>query len=407
MHHRSFLPAAAAAIVLVAASCTALAAAASPAAHASTAVTVAPTRPVTCFLRLADPSGPQCLGANKISGDEEHDIAYFEGPGGNPILHPYNDQLGYCTIGLGHLIHKSRCTKQDFKDWKGQTAEDLIKLFHQDIAKLEAELNKLLIGKLRLVLDPCQYDGLFDLYFNGGPTWFQHKNGKLTQLTKALKAGDMAAAAGILEHDVPAHLKKRDKKELSARRKADAAEFRTRRCPCKIAPVSGTFSGTQTNNAGLYGDLGGVGTWTGTFDFNKPTSNSFAPGNAVFVATSGTVKWKFKPTGTLPSGCTWTTLSGSLSDPAQTMANEIRITPAGYFAAGNDFNAGNAFAVVTCHNNPPTTQDEGEEEGLDTGPSAMPFKNGAMSGSFTFGCCGNVVTWTWSLHFDALPPVTP
>lgn len=396
-------------MVLVAGGGTALAAAASPAAHASTAVTVAPARTVTCSLLAADPSGPKCLGANRISGEEEHDIAYFEGPGGNPVLHPYNDQLGYCTIGLGHLIRKSRCTKQDFKDWKGTTAEDLIKLFHHDIAKLEAELNRLLIGKLRLVLDPCQYDGLFDLYFNGGPSWFQQKNGNLTKLSKALKAGDMAAAAGILEHDVPAHLSRKDEKELSVRRKADAAEFRTRRCPCKIAPVSGTFSGTWTNHEGLNGELGGVGTWSGTFDFTKPTSKSFAPGNAVFVATSGTVKWKFEPTGTLPSGCTWTTLSGTLSDPARTGANEIRISPDGYVAFGNDFSAGNPYAVVTCTSTtPPTTLDEVEQQGLLTRPSPpTPFTNGAMSGSFTFGCCGNVVTWKWSLHFDALPPVTP
>jgi len=27
---------------------------------------------------------------------------------------PYNDSLGHCTVGVGHLLHKGSCTKEEF-----------------------------------------------------------------------------------------------------------------------------------------------------------------------------------------------------------------------------------------------------------------------------------------------------
>jgi GH24 family phage-related lysozyme (muramidase) len=391
----------------------ALIAAVSPSAGA---VSPAPARASACSRLAADPSGASCVGANSITEGEEHDIAYFEAPGGNPILHPYLDQLGYCTIGLGHLIRKGPCTKQDDKDWKDVTADDLIKLFHQDIAKMEAELNKLLIGDLRLVLNPCQYDGLFDLYFNGGPSWFQQKSGKLTQLTKALKAGNMAGAANILEKDVPKNLSAKDEKELSNRRKADAKEFRTRNCPCKIAPVSGSISGTVSFPASGYGFTSGNVTWSGTVDYSKQVEN--VPTFAEYDATSGTIGWAFTPTGTLPSGCRWTVTSGTLSDPGPPYllpADFIALNATGGYYAQlgaftRGFSDGIASSQYTCVNGtgPPTNILVDMDIDFMTPTPGVPYKNGKLTGSYTIdnGADGTA-TWKWDLSFSTLPPVTP
>jgi GH24 family phage-related lysozyme (muramidase) len=163
-----------------------------------------------------------------ITAAEEKVIAREEARGGKPVLRPYNDSEGYCTIGLGHLISKRKCTPADIAKWKGVTASKLIELFHQDLAKAERDLNKILISKLHLKLSPCQYNALFDLYFNGGPSWF----GPKTRLYKALRARDMSAVPAILASDVPAKANAKTKKGIKARRKRDANQFATRDCPC-------------------------------------------------------------------------------------------------------------------------------------------------------------------------------
>jgi GH24 family phage-related lysozyme (muramidase) len=163
-----------------------------------------------------------------ITAAEENVIAREEAPGGKPVLRPYNDTQGYCTIGIGHLISKKKCTSADFAKWKGVTASELINLFHQDLAGRERQLNKILITKLRLKLSPCQYNALFDLYYNGGPSWF----GPKTRLYKALRAGHLSAVPAILASDVPAKASAKTKKGIKARRERDARQFATRDCPC-------------------------------------------------------------------------------------------------------------------------------------------------------------------------------
>jgi GH24 family phage-related lysozyme (muramidase) len=319
------------------------------------AASAGPSGAGACARLAADPSGPPCTGANSITPEEERSIAHYEAPDGKPILHPYEDAEGYCTIGLGHLISKAKCTAADDEHWKDATADELIKLFHDDITAAETDLNKLLIGDLHLILNPCQYNGLFDLRYNGGQSWFQQSNGKLTKLTKALLAGDMAKAADILQDDVPKGLSEEDKANITARRKEDADEFRTEHCPCKYPPVSGSISGTVSFPASGYSFLSGNVTWSGTVDYSKQVEN--VPTYAEYDATSGTISWAFTPTGTLPSGCSWTVTSGTLSDPGPpplAATNYVALYPHAYYAQlgafSQGFSDGNASSEYTCTN---------------------------------------------------------
>ena len=40
------------------------------------------------------------------------------------VLHPYDDPAGYATIGIGHLLHKSRVTMADKLKWRGFKQKD-------------------------------------------------------------------------------------------------------------------------------------------------------------------------------------------------------------------------------------------------------------------------------------------
>ena len=57
-------------------------------------------------------------------------------------LKPYNDSLGFATIGYGHLIAKRKVTPQDVKDFKGFTKEDAGSLLIEDMAKKIAEVER-------------------------------------------------------------------------------------------------------------------------------------------------------------------------------------------------------------------------------------------------------------------------
>ena len=212
---------------------------------------------VTCA-GTASGSTPPCP-AHSITKAEKKIIALDEAPGGKPIVKPYEDAEGFCTIGLGHLIHKGSCSAQDFADWKGATVQSLLNLFNQDIASREAQLNAILVSRLGLKLDPCQYDALFDLYFNGGASWI----GPKSRIYSVLKNKDISAVPAIIASDVPPHLSQQDKAVITARRQQEANRFRTRHCPCKFIEIYGTVQWHEQFSYGS-GWFGGI-TRAGTF----------------------------------------------------------------------------------------------------------------------------------------------
>jgi GH24 family phage-related lysozyme (muramidase) len=383
-------------LIATVAVCAALVAAAqvsvSAANVAADAATTVAARGSTCA-RLAAGSSLPCGGANSITAGEENQIAREEAPGGKPVLKPYNDSEGHCTIGIGHLIHKGKCTARDFQDWKGVTAAQLIALFHKDIAQREDELNVILIARLRLRLNPCQYDALFDLYFNGGPSWF----GPRTPLFKALQARDMHAVPAIIASDVPRNASGTTKKVITARRKREAARFATPHCACKHAPVSGTFGGTFDQSP-----LGLV-SWSGSVRFARLGFD--LRGSAQFFVTSGDVSWKLSPApGALPPGCKWLVLSGSFSGGDKFFGN-IDLFPSYYFVQLGPGISGKATPEVsyTCGTGPIYTP-VGNWYLLTANE---PYKlHHGMNGTYAHPHLWPDNAWHWKLSFDTMPPVT-
>jgi GH24 family phage-related lysozyme (muramidase) len=396
---------------------------------AADAVSALPAGASACARLAADPPAAPCLGANSVTKAWEDTMRRMEAEGGKPRLTPYNDneddipdgtydeQKGNCTIGIGHLIHHGPCTDADHnaEEWKDETPQKLIDLYNHDVESFEHDLNEILIERLHLTLDPCQYNALLDLYFNGGPSWFEHKNGKLTNLTKKLAAGDMQAAADTLQDDVAPGLTPAQHENIANRRKTDADEFRSEHCPCKYPPVSGSISGTVSFPASGYGFLSGNVTWSGRVDYSKQVEN--VPAYAEYDATSGTIGWAFTPTGTLPSGCSWTVTSGTLSDPGPPSlagVNFVALYPHVYYAQlgafSRGFSDGLASSEYSCANGtgPPANYLVDMDVEFQTTSPSLAYKNGKLTGSTSsnHGADGTS-TWKWDLSFDSLPPVTP
>jgi len=78
----------------------------------------------------------------------------------------YNDDLGFCTIGYGHLVSgKHSCDSisnisDDFKN--GLTDSEAEKLLKKDIEKRENDMNKI----IKVPLLQQEFDALFCLYYN-------------------------------------------------------------------------------------------------------------------------------------------------------------------------------------------------------------------------------------------------
>src|SRR5262245_12990229 len=89
-------------------------------------------------LSLVESFGGEALGAADLSAIRPLTsaalelIAAFEG--WEPRA--YNDAVGYCTIGYGHLIALKRCQSIDLGQWsKELTMEEGLKLLDEDTAK--------------------------------------------------------------------------------------------------------------------------------------------------------------------------------------------------------------------------------------------------------------------------------
>lgn len=101
-------------------------------------------------------------------------IARWEGC----VLRPYNDSVGYATVGVGHLLHYSKVTEADIKKWAGFTYAKAIDLLKEDAARYVAAVNS-----YHLNLTQPQFDALVSFTFNLGP-------GCLSQVVPSIKVGN-------------------------------------------------------------------------------------------------------------------------------------------------------------------------------------------------------------------------
>jgi GH24 family phage-related lysozyme (muramidase) len=245
-----------------------------------------------CFKRAADGAITAWVAscdATRVDEDGMKQIEREECPGGRlsgTCARPYNDSRKYCTIGVGHLLHKSACTKADRKAWSKVTSGQLEALFRSDLGSFERQINALK-RKLRIKLNQCQYDALADLLFNGGPSWFISPK---SRIYKALKNGNFSAIPGLIEQAVPAKADAKTKRALRQRRAREAAEFQKQDCCVPkhwIGTLTETYAPAQASSSQDDIQWSLTGHLTYTLDSASATLWHYAVGGSVDVHVSG------------------------------------------------------------------------------------------------------------------------
>jgi GH24 family phage-related lysozyme (muramidase) len=158
------------------------------------------------------------------------------------VGHPYNDQDGYCTIGIGHLLHYSACTPADFKQWKGVTRAELDDLFRRDLPKYEGYVVRM-DDTLKLEQTQCEFDALVNLAFNAGPAPFAPSSGIYKSLKEYAPIGGQLGVEQAIYHEDWGSTKQRAARknrtpatvrDLATRHAQIATEFATFDCPCRL-----------------------------------------------------------------------------------------------------------------------------------------------------------------------------
>lgn len=100
------------------------------------------------------------------SGDGKKFIKSWEGGYFTPDKSfYYNDSVGYCTVGWGHLVAKKSCSSLGFKDKIDFISIDLAKKYFEDDVKKHEELVK---KAIHVPLYQFEFDALMSLSFNIG-----------------------------------------------------------------------------------------------------------------------------------------------------------------------------------------------------------------------------------------------
>ena len=80
-------------------------------------------------------------------------------------MNPYNDSKGFATIGVGHLLHKSKVTDADRRAWTRFTKNDAKKLLMKDLKEtFEPKIRAL----VKVPLSQNEYDAICSFAFNIG-----------------------------------------------------------------------------------------------------------------------------------------------------------------------------------------------------------------------------------------------
>lgn len=99
-----------------------------------------------------------------ISDDGVSFVASFEGFPNDG--RPYNDPVGHCTIGYGHLLHRGNCTNGDHKKWGQLSKAEALDLLREDL-DFFAEGVKTLTPSWK-TLKQNERDALISFAFNVG-----------------------------------------------------------------------------------------------------------------------------------------------------------------------------------------------------------------------------------------------
>lgn len=94
----------------------------------------------------------------------------------------YNDPVGLCTVGYGHLIKKAPCDGTEPKELQRVTRESGAALLKKDMAKAERAVMALVTKPL----NQNQFDVMCDFVYNAGAG-----NLKKSNLLKVLNAGEL------------------------------------------------------------------------------------------------------------------------------------------------------------------------------------------------------------------------
>jgi lysozyme len=149
--------------------------------------------------------------ARGLSAQGADFIARFEGF----VPRLYNDPVGHCTIGVGHLVHRGPINGSEPDEFKrGITRERALELLQQDAGAAAGEISR----SVSVALTQAQRDALISFAFNVGTGAFRDST-----LLKLLNGGDYTS--------VPAQLNRWTKASgqtlpgLVTRRKAEGDLF--------------------------------------------------------------------------------------------------------------------------------------------------------------------------------------
>lgn len=122
--------------------------------------------------------------ANSISQNAPGFVMEHEGV----RYRPYNDPLGFCTVGVGHLIEKRKCTTDERKTSYSQA--QVSTLLSTDLGKAAQIINR----TVKVTLNQNQFDALASFVFNIG-----EGNFKKSSVLKAVNAGRFDDVPDLME----------------------------------------------------------------------------------------------------------------------------------------------------------------------------------------------------------------
>jgi lysozyme len=150
-------------------------------------------------------------GGRRLSTKGAAFIAHFEGLKTNL----YNDPVGHCTIGCGHLVHRGPINGSESEEFKrGITRERAFQLLQEDASTAAHEI----AGSVKVRLSQPQVDALISFAFNVGNGAFRDST-----LLKLLNQGDYDSVPAQLDRWTKASGKTLP--GLVRRRKAEGALF--------------------------------------------------------------------------------------------------------------------------------------------------------------------------------------
>ncbi len=125
----------------------------------------------------------------------------------------YNDPVGHCTIGIGHLVHHGPCNGTEPDEFKrGITRDRAFQLLLQDTAEVAAAVHR----RVRVPLTQPRFDALCSWGINCGADVF-----RTSTLVRLLNTGDHASVPGQLARWDKAGSPPRPVAGLTRRRRAE------------------------------------------------------------------------------------------------------------------------------------------------------------------------------------------